>query len=68
MPRKCTHCKTKIPPETEHYEVDDKHYCAMCVDAKPYTAYAYYVFGEFIGTSEDESVRHIEPYEDDYET
>lgn len=63
--RLCYNCQNEIPPETEHYVIENDGYCTDCVEAKPYTAYTYYIDGEFIGTSEDADVRHIEAFEDE---
>lgn len=65
--RVCYNCGTNIPPETEHFIIQDEGYCTDCVEAKPYTAYTYYIDGEFVGSSEDDDARHIESYEDEYE-
>jgi hypothetical protein len=65
--RVCFNCQSEIPPETEHFIIDDEAYCTNCVTSTPFTAYIYELNGEFAGTSEDDGVRHIEAYEDDYE-
>jgi hypothetical protein len=67
MSRQCANCQKDIPPETEHFAIEDEPYCTDCVEITPYTAYLYYVDGEFVGTSEDDQVRHIESLDDDYE-
>lgn len=66
--RVCYNCDTKIPPETEHYILADEVYCVDCVDAKPYTAYTYYVDGEYVGCTDDEyESRHVELWDDEHE-
>lgn len=65
--RRCSNCKSAMPPETEHYIIENEGYCTSCVEAKPCTAYIYEINGEFAGTSEDDNVQHIESYEDEYE-
>ncbi|AOK88548.1 hypothetical protein [Paenibacillus polymyxa] len=65
--RVCSNCPNEIQPDTEHFVVDGKVYCTDCVQTQPYTAYTYYINGEFMGTSEGDDVQHIESYEDDYE-
>ena len=65
--RNCYNCQVSMPPETEHYVIEDEVYCTDCVTATPYTAYLYELNGEFAGTSEDDAVEHIEAYDDEYE-
>lgn len=65
--RVCDHCLKVMPPETEHYIINDYKYCTDCVEATPYTAYIYSIEGEYVGSSDDEDVQHIEEYEDEYE-
>lgn len=65
--RVCYNCDSEIPPGTEHYILHDEAYCTECVEAKPYTAYTYYVDGEFMGLSEEDDCKHVESYDDDYE-
>jgi hypothetical protein len=66
--RVCYNCQSEVPPDTEHFIIEDEIYCTDCVEAKPYTAHIYYLDGEYAGNSEgDGDVRHIEAYEDDYE-
>ncbi|AHV96136.1 hypothetical protein [Paenibacillus sabinae] len=65
--RRCYNCECEIPPETEHYIIDGEGYCTDCVESKPYTAYNYYIDGEYAGCSEDDTVSHVEAYEDEYE-
>lgn len=67
MKRRCYNCQKHLPPETEHFIHDNEVYCTDCLKAEPYTAHLYYLDGEFLGTSEDDSVDHIESYEDEYE-
>lgn len=64
--RNCYNCQSEMPPETEHFVLHGEEYCTNCVEVKPYTAYTYYVDGEFMATSEDGEGQHIEVYEDDY--
>ena len=63
--RVCYNCQSEMPPETEHFIINDEGYCTDCVEATPYTAYTYYVDGEFVGTSEE--VTHVESFDDEYE-
>lgn len=65
--RVCYNCGDHIPPQTEHYEIHDQVYCKSCVEEVPYTAYSYYVDGEYLGDSEDGYSRRVESYEDEYE-
>lgn len=65
--RECFNCAEHIPPETEHFERDGDTYCTKCVEVKPYTAYLYYVDGEYLGNSEEDTVQHVESYDDEYE-
>jgi len=67
--RDCFNCGVHIPPETDHYEVENSPYCESCLDAQPYTAYCYYIDGEFIDVSEggDDKVRFVESFDDEYE-
>jgi hypothetical protein len=65
--RKCFNCGEHIPPETEHFSKDGDSYCKDCVEVKSYTAYVYYIGGEYLGDSGEDIVQHIEDYEDDYE-
>lgn len=65
--RECTNCQTELPPETKHYDIDDEVYCTDCVAAEPYTSYTYYIDGEYVGNSEDDNVRLVESYDDEYE-
>lgn len=68
MPRDCANCKAEIPPNTEHFIIDDEAYCTGCVEAKPYTSYCFYLDGEYMGNSEgDGDCKHIESYDDDYD-
>jgi len=66
--RKCHHCETELPPETDHYVITGDEYCTACVEARPFTCYSFYIDGEYMGSSvEDSSDRLIEAYEDEYE-
>lgn len=67
--RKCGNCSDHLPPETEHVysDKDDEVYCMDCVEVVPYTEKAFYVAGEWIGSTGDESCKIIEDYEDEYE-
>lgn len=65
--RKCFQCGEEIPQDTEHFHKDGEHYCTNCVEIVEYTAYQYYVDGEYLGGSESDTVDHVEAYEDDYE-
>jgi len=66
--RACFNCQTEMPQETEHYVLADEVYCINCVDAQPYTAYQFYLDGEYMGSSDDDNdSRHVESYEDEYE-
>lgn len=65
--RKCFNCGEHLPPETEHFVYDNEFYCTGCIEAKPYTAYFYELHGDFIGTSEDGDIVHVEDHDDFYE-
>jgi hypothetical protein len=63
--RKCFNCDKNAPPQSEHFILRDEVYCLECVEVKPYTAYQYFIDGEFIADSEDgDSTRHVEEFED----
>jgi hypothetical protein len=66
--RKCFNCGEHIPPETEHFNIDSEVYCTECIDVEPYTAYQYFLNGEYMGDSNsDDRVEFVESYDDDYE-
>lgn len=66
--RTCEQCNKHLPPGTDHYRLSDGVYCTDCVDAHPYTSYAFYVGGDYMGDSDDDSgSRLVEGYEDEYE-
>lgn len=65
--RTCFNCNKHLPPETEHYEINGEDYCTNCVEAKPYTAYQYYIAGDYVADSENDDARFVESYEDEYE-
>lgn len=66
--RTCFSCGEYIPPETEHFEIENDPYCTDCVEVVPYTGYQYFVNGDFVGDSEeDEGAIFIESYDDEYE-
>jgi hypothetical protein len=66
--RMCFNCSERIPPETEHFIIDGGSYCLECVEVQEYTAYQYYLAGEYLGDSENgDRVEHIEEYDDLYE-
>jgi hypothetical protein len=66
--RKCFNCDNHIPPETDHYEIDGEVYCTDCVTVEPYTAYQYFLDGEYKGDSEGNGdVDFVESYDDEYE-
>lgn len=66
--RVCFNCDEPMPPETEHFNIDNELYCAECVEVVPYTAYQYYLDGEFMGDSDGNGdIEFIESYDDDYE-
>lgn len=64
--RVCSNCAIYMPPETEHYEIDNEVYCTGCVEEVPYTSYSYYIDGEYVGNS-DEDARYVGSLEDEYE-
>ncbi|MEC0234058.1 hypothetical protein P4H71_06900 [Paenibacillus kribbensis] len=65
--RVCYNCKTDLPPETAHYEINNEVYCTDCVTAHPYTSYSYYINDEYVGDSEDDHTRYVESLDDEYE-
>jgi hypothetical protein len=66
--RVCYHCDSALPPETEHYNISGEVYCMECVEPASYIAYTFYVYGEYVGSTEDEyDSRLVESYDDDYE-
>lgn len=65
--RECFNCQTELPPETKHYDINDEVYCTDCVAAEPYTSHSYYIDGEYVGNSDDDHVRLVESFDDEYE-
>lgn len=65
--RFCFNCSEPLPPETEHFLLNDEVYCKDCVEVQPYTAYQYFVSGEFMADSEHNDGGFIESYDDLYE-
>ncbi|TDQ39219.1 hypothetical protein [Aureibacillus halotolerans] len=62
--RECRNCGDELPPETEHYAIDDKKYCTDCIKVYP-KGEVYFIDEEFLG--DDDSVEHVESYDDEYE-
>lgn len=66
--RTCGNCSGHIPPETEHFEIENETYCVECIEVHEYTAKQYFLAGEYMGDSEsDDRVQFVESYDDDYE-
>ena len=65
--RTCFNCNEHLPAETEHFEINGENYCIDCVEVKPYTAYQYYIAGNYVADTEYDDAAFIESYEDDYE-
>lgn len=65
--RVCFNCNKHLPPETEHFEIRDEVYCKDCVEVKPYTAYQFYIAGDYVADSEHDDAKLVEDYEDEYE-
>jgi hypothetical protein len=65
--RKCGNCGKHIPPETTHFVINGDGYCTNCVEEKPYTAYLFYIDGEFVGSSEESDCIKVEDYDDFHE-
>ncbi|WP_041059803.1 hypothetical protein [Jeotgalibacillus campisalis] len=66
--RVCFDCSERIPPETDHFEIDNEVYCDNCVEKVPYTGYQYFLNGEYMGDSDgDGNAEFIDSMNDIYD-
>lgn len=66
--RVCFDCQEEIPRETDHFDIEGEVYCTDCVKTEPYTAYQYFLNGEYMEDSEGNgNVEFIESFDDWYD-